>query len=114
MSGFAPGFVLGLLLGLAAGLAACWGLARVLMRVAGLKDLPGLGRFLLAGLRRHGRHDAVEVERTLSRALKDQYAVLASGARIAATAVTLKVSPEDHAVLQEGPGLDAAAADLAV
>lgn len=113
MSGFLPGFVLGVLLGLAVGLAACWGVARVLMRVAGLQDLRGLGRFLLAGLRRHGRHDAVEVERTLSRALKDQYSVLASGTRVAATAVTLKVSPEDHAVLRDGLGVEAAAADLA-
>src|SRR3954470_2883689 len=113
MSGFLPGFVLGLILGLAAGAAACWGLARVLMRVAGLPNAKALARFLLDGLRRHGRHDPVEVERTLSRALKDQYAVLASGTRLAAGAVTLRVSPEDHAVLRDGLGVEAAAADLA-
>lgn len=113
MPGFLPGFVLGVLLGLAAGAAACWALARVLMRVAGLRDAKGLARFLWAGLRRHGRHDPVEVERTLSRALKDQYSVLASGTRLAAAAVTLRVSPEDHAVLQEGLGVEAAASDLA-
>lgn len=113
MSGFLPGFVLGLLLGLAAGAAACWGLARVLMRVAGLPDAAALGRFVISGLRRHGRHDPVEVERTLSRALKDQYSVLASGSRLAAAAITLRVSPEDHAVLRDGLGVEAAAADLA-
>jgi hypothetical protein len=112
MSGFLPGFVLGLLLGLAAGVAACWGLTRVLMRVAGLPDARALGRFLVSGLRRHGRHDPVEVERTLSRALKDQYSVLASGTRLAAGAITLRVSPEDHAVLRDGLGVEAAAADL--
>jgi hypothetical protein len=113
MSGFAPGLLLGLLLGLVAGGAACWGLARVLMRVAGLADARSLARFLLEGLRRHGRHDPVEVERTLSRALKDQYSVLASGTRLAAGAVVLRVSPEDHAVLEQGLGVAAAAADLA-
>jgi hypothetical protein len=112
MSGFLPGFVLGLLLGLAVGAAACWGLARVLMRVAGLPNATALGRFLVSGLRRHGRHDPVEVERTLSRALRDQYSVLASGRRLAAGAVTLRISPEDHAVLRDGIGVDAAAADL--
>jgi hypothetical protein len=113
MSGFLPGFVLGLLLGLVVGGAACWGLARVLMRVAGLPDARALGRFLVSGFRRHGRHDPVEVERTLSRALKDQYSVLASGTRLAAAAITLRVSPEDYAVLRDGLGVEAAAADLA-
>jgi hypothetical protein len=113
MSGFAPGLLLGLLLGLVAGGAACWGLARVLMRVAGLADAKSLARFLIEGLRRHGRHDPVEVERTLSRALKDQYSVLASGTRLAAAAVVLRVSPEDYAVLEGGLGVRAAAGDLA-
>src|SRR5689334_173340 len=112
MSGFGPGLLLGVLLGLVVGGAACWGLARVLMRVVGLQDAKGLARFLWNGVRRHGRHDPVEVERTLSRALKDQYSVLASGARLAAAAVVLRVSPEDHDVLVNGLGIDAAAADL--
>ena len=112
MSGFGPGFWLGLLLGLVVGGAACWGVTRVLMRVAGLPDAKALVRFLWSGLRRHGRHDPVEVERALSRALKDQYSVLASGSRLAAGAITLRVSPEDHDVLRDGLGIDAAAADL--
>jgi hypothetical protein len=113
MSGFGPGLLLGVLLGLVLGGTACWGLARVLMRVAGLQDAKGLARFLWSGLRRHGRHDPVEVERTLSRALKDQYSVLASGTRLAAAAVVLRVSPEDHEVLERGIGIAAAARDLA-
>lgn len=112
MSGFGPGLLLGVLLGLVVGGAACWGLGRVLMRVVGLQDGKGLARFLWNGVRRHGRHDPVEVERTLSRALKDQYSVLASGSRLAAAAVVLKVSPEDHDVLANGLGLDVAARDL--
>src|SRR5919202_1697518 len=109
MSGFGPGLLLGVLLGLAVGGAACWGLARVLMRVAGIKDAGGLARFLWSGVRRHGRHDPVEVERTLSRALKDQYSVPASGSRLAPAAVVLRVSPEDHDVLRDGSGIDEAA-----
>ncbi|MDH2442988.1 DUF3662 domain-containing protein [Amnibacterium sp. CER49] len=102
------GFLVGVVL---AGLVA-FGLARTLMRITTVRDLRGLARLVLTGLLPGTRRDGVIVQRALARLLKDTYSVMASGRRVAATAIDVHVSPEDYRLITSSIGTDAAVADL--
>jgi hypothetical protein len=104
--------VLGFLLGAAVAGLIAFALGRTLMRITGTTSARGLARLIWAGLQPGTRHDGIAVERSLARLLKESYSVMASGRRVAAAAIDIHVSPEDHRLIATSIGTDAAVADL--
>jgi hypothetical protein len=103
---------LGLLIGLLVGAAV---VALLLRAVGGLTgtDLRGVARLVLDGLRPGRRREGVAAQRALARRLKRAGERTASGRRVAAEALTVHVSPEDHDAISAALGVEAAETDLA-
>jgi hypothetical protein len=110
--GAAGAGVLGFLIGFALAGVVAAALGRTLLRVTGSASAGALARFLWAGLLPGTHHDGIAVQRSLAKLLKESYSVMASGRRVAAAAIDLHVSPEDHRLITGSIGTDAAVADL--
>jgi hypothetical protein len=104
--------VLGFLIGILLAGSVAFALARTLLRLTGTRTAAGLLRFIGAGLLPGARRDGIAVQRSLANLLKQSYSVMASGRRVAASAIDVHVSPEDHRLISESIGATAAVADL--
>ncbi|MBW4042250.1 MAG: FHA domain-containing protein [Acidobacteria bacterium] len=98
---------LGLLIGLLVGAGA---VALIIRSVGGLTgtDLRSVGRLIADGLRPGSRRDGVAAQRALARRLKRAASRTASGRRVAADALTVHVSPEDHDAIGSALGIGTA------
>jgi hypothetical protein len=103
---------LGLALGLLVGAGA---VALVLRAVGGItgSGLRSAGRLVVDGLTPGRRREGVDAQRALARRLQRVSQRTASGRRVAAEALTVHVSPEDHDAIGAALGIDVAERDLA-
>jgi hypothetical protein len=101
------GLVLGLLVG--AGVVAL--VIRAVGRLTGT-GLRSVGRLIVDGLTPGRRREGVAAQRALARRLKRAGDRTASGRRVAAEELTVHISPEDHEVIDEALGIEAAQTDL--
>lgn len=103
--------MLGLLAGLALGALVVLALLRSTSRITGAapRTLP---RLVLDGLLPVGGSGGVAAQRRLAQRVKRTGERTAAGRRVAASALEVHVSPEDHVAIDEAMGLEAAERDL--
>lgn len=103
--------VFGIVIGLAVGAAAVAAIVRAAGRAIGTTPRSVLG-LIVDGLRPAGERDGVAAQRVLARRLKRTGSRTASGKRVAASELTVHVSPEDYIAIDAALGVTAAEADL--
>ncbi|MFD1720112.1 FhaA domain-containing protein [Amnibacterium endophyticum] len=104
-------FALGLVAGLAVGALVVLALVRSTARITGAswRTLP---RLVADGLVPGRTGGGIAAQRRLAQRVKRIGERTASGRRVAASALEVHVSPEDHAAIDEAMGVDAAQRDL--